>query len=307
MKSLFNEINNPLFHELCRLVNEIHSGHKLTRKELRQRITNISVFHYNEAPETDREDALIDKLFHFATPSSPAEICLDAPLPALVTRVELSWLKNMLLDESFAFLLPANIREKLLNRLQDISPLHSPDLLEKNSKPSHSPCLSILLDALYQKKMIHCPLGLIAPCRLEYDLATKDYALIAWNPATREVIKSSLDDLHLIEASEQDLPSNTFEELSSYLQSHQKEVTLQLTPTRNTFERCFSLFSTYDKNARMEQDNTYLLTIRYYDLNHEEIVQKIRSLGTAVTILAPEDMRQSMQDTLRQMEKLYLS
>ena len=71
--------------------------------------------------------------------------------------------------------------------------------------------------------------------------------------------------------------------------------------------RCFSLFSIYDKNARMEQDNTYLLTIRYYDLNHEEIVQKIRSLGTAVTILAPEDMRQSMQDTLRQMEKLYLS
>jgi len=307
MKSLFNEINNPLFHELCHLINEIHSGHKLTRKELRQRIIDISAFHYNEAPETDREDALIDKLFHFASPSSPAEICLDAPLPPLVTQVELSWLKNMLLDESFAFLLPANVREKLLNRLQDIPPLYPPNLLEQKSGPPHSPCLSILLDALYQKKMVHCPLGLIAPCRLEYDLATKDYALIAWDPATREVIKSSLDDLQPLEASGHDLPANILDELSSYLQSHQKEVTLQLTPTRNTFERCFSLFSAYDKTARMEQNNTYLLTIRYYDLDREEIIQKIKSLGAAVTILAPEDMRQIMQDTLRQMEKLYLS
>ena len=307
MNKLFNEISNPLFHTLCQLINEIHSGHKLTRKEIHDRINKIPAFHYNEAPETSRETAIINKVFRFSSPESPAELCLDAQVPPLITSTELSWLKSMLQESSYSFLLPTALREELLQRLKDIPPLYHPKIWKGHPDNDilFHPCLKMILEAFFHQKMLRSHQCIIAPYRLEYDLATGNYTLIAWHISEQRLIKETLDASCKFELSQEDIPPMLSKKISDYFQEHREELILRLSPTRNAVERCFSLFDTYDKKAWIEQDGTYMLTIQYYDFDREEILHKIKTLASSVTILSPDSIRQAMKEFLLQTARLY--
>lgn len=203
MQSLFDEIKNPFFSLMCRLVNEIHDGKKLTRQEIKNRIRNLPDFFYNEAPDFEREEKIIDALFYFDEKNKFAKNYIDAQISAQVTDTELSWLKTFLLNAETAFLLPENLREKLLERLKNIKPLYEKNFWRKFTSKSlktytgvtFSENLSLIIQALIEQKLISCNDKILIPYRLEYDNFTDKYFLIIWNGDKSCVEKISVANL----------------------------------------------------------------------------------------------------------------
>ena len=308
MNELFNKIHNPLFHVLCQATNEMCRGQKISRRQLQRLIRQIPAFQYNEAPEDDRELSIINKVFHFTDDSAPGTVCLREPVPPLITAVELSWLKSMLQDDCFAFLLADELRSKLLTLLDDVEPLFPAEIWQGRPQfdPALQPVLQELTEALKHGKMLRHNGELITPCKLEYDLATGNYALIAWRPEGKGIQRLPITAEAAPKNSSEDIPADSLTQISAYLSSHLREVSLRLKATRNCVERCFSLFSTYDKSARMEDEKHYLLTVSYYDFDEEDIVKRIKSLGCAAVVLSPPHIRHAMLEQLGLMARTYL-
>ena len=181
MNELFNKINNPLFHVLCQATNEICQGQKISRQQLQRLIKQIPAFQYNEAPEDDRELSIINKVFRFTDDTSPGKICFREPVPPLITAVELSWLKSMLQDDRFAFLLAEGLRNKLLSLLAEVEPLFSDEIWQGRPKfdPALQPVLRELMEAIKKGKLLLHDGEYITPCKLEYDLATGSHTHLA--------------------------------------------------------------------------------------------------------------------------------
>lgn len=310
MQTLFDETKNPLFRLMCRLVNEIHAGAKLTRKDILKRITSMHEFNYLEAPEIKRENELVDALFEFDAEGF-AQLHLNAPIDNPLGNSELSWLKTMLSTEELKFLLPSDIRARLLARLKDVEPLYEPSIwkkwrLRRSTTPRGILCgstLRLIVEALSNRKKLQAQEKIFIPCRLQYDPFDDQYWLINWNETRAEKIAvERLTELHLLN---DDIPADVEDKLQNFYRQHRAEVSLRLSDTRNAVERCFAAFGACDKQSRLQDDGSYFLTINYCDFDEDEIFNKIISLGAAVTVIAPDHFRQRVIERLRAIDKLY--
>lgn len=296
MRSLFDDTKNPLFRLLCQIVNEIHSGKKITRREILNRIFSLPEFIYIEAPERLREEKIVDTLFKFdgvGFAEAPSDKIFSLPM----SDTELNWLRAVLTDKETAFLLPSKLREKILSRLEKIPPLYEKNFrsnfrgVQKSAGEKFFDRLSVIVEALRAQRKIFCDDKILTPCRLEYDLAADKYFLIVWCEETRSVEKISVEALGTVTLSEEFIPADCDELLKKFYAENVAEVSLKVWNTRNAVERCFALFSSFDKKARLQDDGTYFLTVSYCLLDEEEIIEKIFSLGSAATVVAPKSFR----------------
>ena len=69
-----------------------------------------------------------------------------------------------------------------------------------------------------------------------------------------------------------------------------KPIVLKIEDNKNTLDRCFNLFSAYDKRYYYD-DNNLILNIYYHDFDEAEIVRDILSLGKSVIVLEPKKIR----------------
>lgn len=312
MTSLFDATQNPLFRLICALVSEIHNGAKLSRRDIRSRILSLPSFHYNEAPETSREEKIIDAMFQFPPPEHFAKLRLELPLPPLICDTEISWLKTMLLDADAAFLLPPELRTKLLERLTEIPPLYDLNHWKKlrfvnpDRLPLNQQTLSLIVEALRQRRKIFHGSGAVIPCVLEYDFSTGEFFLIVWNENLREAQKFPAEKFTGASLSDESVPPDLSDRLRQFYSQHTAELSLLLRNRRNAVERCFALFGSYDKTSRYQKEtDTYFMTVKYYDFEENELLEKILSLGAAVTVTAPEPLRQKMIQRLQDIRSIY--
>lgn len=317
MMSLFEETKNPLFNLICQIVNEIQAGAKLTRKDIKQKIYEMKQFQYLEAPDFEREEEIIDLMFKFQGPNDYAAIPFNEPVPNLITQTELSWLKTVLMDKDTAFLIAENFRVNLLEKLEDIPPLYNPEIWQKlhfksnesSSGLKYNQTLTLIVEVLRDRKTLCRQTNgqeeIIIPYRLEYDLFNDRYALLTWNENIEVAEKIFLEDLSYISSNNKPIPENIESKLQNFFLKHEAKITLLLRKTRNAVERCFELFGSYDKQARIQNDGTYLLTIKYYDFDEEEVIERILSLGAAVTVIDPESIRKKIINRLIEIRKLY--
>lgn len=311
MQSLFDDTKNSLFRLLCQIVNEICAGGKFTRKDILRRIFALPEFIYLEAPEQAREEEIVDALFNFdhnGFAIVPAKKNFSLP----PSDTELSWLCAVLADEETAFLLPASLREKLLNRLEKIPPLYEKNfwcklraVQEMTAGEKFSDKLSAIVEALQTRRKIFCDDKILTPCRLEYDLAVDKYFLIAWREEARAIEKISVEALNTVELSGEQIPDDTDTRLEDFYSANISEVSLEVQNTRNAVERCFALFSSFDKKARLQDDGACVLTISYSPPDEEEILEKILSLGSAATVVAPQSLRERVQQKFAEINALY--
>lgn len=304
MHSLFDEIKNPLFGLICRIINEIYSGKKLTRTEIKKRIRSLPNFFYNEAPDFEREEKIIDVVFSFDEKTGFAKNCIDAPISVPVTDLEISWLKTFLIDDETDFLLPKNLREKLLERLKNFKPLCEKNIWRKlnfkHSKPRagliFSENLSSIIQALTEQKIISAGTQNLIPYRLEYDNFADNYFLITWSENKSCVEKIPVENLPKLTLSNKKIPADIEEKITNFYSENSVEISLLVQNKRNAVERCFSIFGAYDKKARLDLDGKYFLTIKFLKSEEEEILSRILFLGVAVTVISPKSYRQKMID-----------
>ena len=302
MQSLFDEIKNPLFSLMCRLVNEVYDGKNLTRQEIKNRIRALPNFFYNEAPDFEREEKIIDALFYFDEKTKFAKNYIDAPISVPVTDTELSWLKTFLLDDETAFLLPKNLREKLLERLKNIKPLYEKNFWRKFTSKSlktragltFSENLSLIIQAFIEQKLISCNEKILIPYRLEYDNFTDKYFLITWNDDKSCVEKLFVENLQKMTLTDKKISADVEEKVKKFYDENSTEISLLVRNTRNAVERCFAIFGAYDKKARLNSDGNYFLTVKFLKFEEEEILSRVLFLGVAVTVLSPQNYREKI-------------
>lgn len=309
MKSLFDDTKNPVFRELCRIINEIRDGKRLTRKEILARIFNVPEFIYAEFPDLEREKQIVDTLFKF-NKEGFAEIPPSKNFSLPLTDTELGWLSAVLADEELFFLLPKALREKLSERLKNFSPLYGKSFWRKlrTNRPTNKSLmdkLSVAVEALIQQKKLICDTELLTPCRLESDLFSDKYFLIVQREQ-EEFEKILVESLGELRISEENIPSDTEDHLKKFYTDNVAEVTIKVQNTRNAVERCFALFSSFDKKSRLQDDGTYFLVIRYCKLDAEEIFEKILSLGAMATVIEPKEFREQVIKKFQEIKTLYV-
>lgn len=312
MLSLFDDTKNPLFRLLCQIVNEVADGAKCTRKEILNRIYSLPEFNYLEAPETEREENIVDTLFRFNC-GGFAEIPLKKKFSLPMSDTELCWLSAILSNGELFFLLPDELREKLSARLKNFPPLYEKNSWRKLQTAEEENTsgeifydkLSVAIAALIlQKKLIDGD-KFLTPCRLEYDLFADKYFLIVWREEMQTVEKISFENLNGLILSEENIALEVEEVLQNFYAKNNREVSLRIRNTRNAVERCFALFSSFDKKSRLQDDGTYFLTIRYCVLDEEEIFEKILSLGATATVISPQDFRNRIIKKFLDIKALY--
>lgn len=311
MRSLFDDTKNPLFRLLCRIVNEIHAGAKYTRKEILERIFSLPEFIYVEAPERLREESIVDEVFNFNA-EGIAEIPLDKKVSLPASDTELSWLKSVLATEETNFLLPAELRGKLLRSLEEIPPLYEQEFWRKvrlgeraSTGADFADKLRVTAEALRRGRKILCEGELLTPCRLEYDLAADKYFVIVCREDERTIKKIPAEKLGKVELSDELAAPDIDERLKNFYAEGVVEVSLEVSPGRNAVERCFALLSSFDKKARLQDDGTYFLTVSYSAADEEEVMDKILSLGSTAKVLAPKSFRERIIKKFTEISRLY--
>lgn len=322
MAALFNNENALLLHVLCHVINEICRGKRLTESEIQKRLNAAFPGEAFFTGETEQE--VIDALFpsRYEGTDKPKPF-YEAPVPSLPSDNERLWLKTMLLDESVAFLLPDDLREKLLSRLADTPGFSLAGVWEKRQAKGDNPAaeplkgrLVLIWKALREKKKLRYANidksgarheHTLAPCRLEYDAAMNRFFLIVWDEAENRAVKINIHRLETLEISKEAVPPDTEEKFMGFLTSRKSEVLFRLVDKRDThaFDRCYSLFSAYDKEACAEEENVYTIKVYFQDFDRREIVARLLSLGPAAVVLEPEDIREEIIGRLKEAWELY--
>ena len=301
-------------------MNEIDAGACYTRDTVMQKLQQG--YNYSYAASWDLENKLIQTFFSFDETTKTAQNRFPGHIPQLPSICELQWLKNLLLDENFSFLLTPALHQKLAHCLENVAPLFSSVSWQKlqntgddTSDPRLCQYLRTLQQAFLEQRQIdyvnkdcHGKLhtGTVSPCRLEYDLKGNKYRIIIWNETEQRAIKMNLANLQKLSLSSRAILPCLSEKLNLFFQQHQTIISLSLENKVNAVERCFLLFSSYDKETFVDDDRqTYTLKITCYDFDRYELLEKILSLGSAVTVLAPNDFHQEIIQRLKTAYEYY--
>ncbi len=321
MATLFNNENALLLHVLCRVINEICRGNRLTESEIQKRLDET--FPGEAFFTSGIEQEVIDALFPSRYEDKKPKPFYEAPVPSLPSDDERLWLKTMLLDENVAFLLPGALRKKLLARLVDTPSFPLAGVWEKRQaigdNPAEEPLkgrLALIWEALREKTKIRYVNidkngmrhdNILPPCRLEYDASMNRFFLIVWDETENRAVKINIHRLETLEITKEAIPSGTEEKFMDFLSSRKSEVIFRLVDKNNTnaFDRCYSLFSAYDKEACAEEENVYTIKVFFQDFDRREIIARLLSLGSAAIVLEPKDIKDEIIERLKQAWEIY--
>ena len=318
MAKLFHETQSSLFRTLCRIINQMNAGKQYRCIDILDELHDSLLHDINPSQvNIEEEEKLLDSIFLFDSPDMNAEAkpFYSASIPAIPSRLELRWLKTMLIDDSADFLLAQPLRRKLLDKLTTVDVLPISKLWEKQQltgdKPDAEPFrthLRTIWQALKERKKIHY-INIDRqnrrheytqePCRLEYSASENRYRVIFWNREETRAICVVVSHLFSVSMTNEPISSDIESLFRSFLDDHREYVTVRLQKKNNAVDRCFSLFSSYDKDAYLEDDGTYVITIYYYSFDKEEICKKILSLGSAITVTAPASLRTEIIERLK--------
>lgn len=323
--SLFAETENHLYLALLRILRAMERGtqyhrwrdaagvHDELRDALHAGFDDESVYYPDDAAY---EDDLIELLFT-CTSQEDGRACyrprLPLHLPRLPEQRELSWLRALLLDPIAAALLPDSLHEKLLRRLQALVVPPLDDIWQRMDAPAPphlarpaARALRTFLDAYEARRRIRVDGKLLAPCRLLYDLDRRAFLLCCWDVDAGTPLRLPLTAACDLTAADTPIPDDVEDRFAAALAARRTSVTFCIENTKNTVERCFELFSPYDKEAHVTDDfQRYELTLHYDEDDAEDIFEKLLSFGPRLVVLAPAETRAAIIDAWRALRALY--
>lgn len=313
---LFSEFRNTWLDTIYRIIQDIlENKRQYTKDDIMKRLhakptSEDSLYIPNVE---DKAENIADMILHL-----PLHTSSFSMPPLRLSILEKRWLKALLVDEEFAFLINSPLRQKLLNQLDDISPIitskewqrertHTNDMYSSTQRN----ILATYRTALMEKKQISfTPKEELQqtgqPIRLEYDLIGNTYT--AWIWPTSSDIPQKYDFTTITSLTLRDTPidGNLENKWLQFLQQNKRQLKLQLQSDNTSVERCARLFATYDIEGTVDDAcKTYMFSITYYSFDQQEILEKILSLGKSVIILEPLELRQEIIRILQQAQTYY--
>ena len=311
---LFNELKNSSLQAITKAINTIQQTQQPIRKqELQSIISNHSVL-------SPQEQQLMDALF--VTDAADKNLlwpfaALDVPI--LPTALEMKWLKEILHDPRIDCIISATLKEKLLQCMpQDSSSeqhwqqsnWHVPIKMDKPCfrSAAYQEKFKTALKAINSKHYVYYESydiygneyrGEAVPYKIEYCANTNSFNFIMWNEEKQWTFKSDFATITKLQLLPQSFDNSQLRHADDYverLNTKSESIVLQFDAAQyNVFERCFNIFSNYDKEISRFDEDTYQLKIFARDhFDNAEIVQNILSLGSSIVVSSPQKLRQQI-------------
>ena len=311
---LFNELKNNSLQAAVKAINTIHlTNQPISKPGLEKLITN------NSSP-SPQEQRLINALFVAdAADKNLLRPVAAKAVPIIPTMLEMKWLKEMLHDPRIDCLISASLKEKLLQAMpQDgnserhwqQSNWNIPIQIDKPcfSSAAYQEKFKTALEALNSKHYVYYESydiygneykGEAVPYKIEYCANTNSFNFIMWNEAKQWTFKSDFATITILRLLPQSFDNSQLRHADDHverLKTESEPIVLQFDAAQyNVFERCFNIFSNYDKEISRFDEDTYQLKIFARDhFDNAEIVQNILSLGSSIVVSSPQKLRQQI-------------
>lgn len=143
------------------------------------------------------------------------------------------------------------------------------------------------------------------PVKLEYSFVNDMFRLCAFLPEDKRFIKIRLDTMKNVSCD--NTPRADLEkEYIEFMRDNSKTVVLEVDPVQHVIERCFRLFSFYDRKAVYDSDKEkYRLELSYYRFDESEVLRDIMSLGSNVIVVEPRGIQIKIYNRIVAARKRY--
>lgn len=132
------------------------------------------------------------------------------------------------------------------------------------------------------------------------------FRICAYESSQNRFLKMNLDTMENIKLSREVYEEDLEEMYQAFLKSNTRILKLDIEPVDHVIERCFRIFSYYDRKTRYDkQDNKYRLEISYLKFDEKEIIKDILSLGGYATVIEPKHLQKEIYRRVLAASKLY--
>lgn len=146
----------------------------------------------------------------------------------------------------------------------------------------------------------------VYPVRIEFSIKNDRFRVNAYEPNQHRFIKMNLDTMENISLTEEVCDDDLEAKYKEFLKANTKTVKIDVEPVNHVIERCFRVFSYYDRRARYDkEENKYRLEISYLKFDESEIIKDILSLGSYVTVIEPPQLQDEVYRRILAASKLY--
>lgn len=308
---LFNDYKNRYYRCIQNIINDIYNGEKYTKQDIRKKLQDAYL---------EQEFVLVDEFVNgkfFEFEGDFAKLRIDSNIPIRLNDLEIAYLKMFVEDEEFNKVLGEEILTKLKQKLDKIDSLNYNQYWERESidkfgdsldNPEFRNKIITLEKAILKNKFIKYSSKnrkgdvfedkIAYPYKIEYSIKNNKYRLIVFGD--NRAIKINIDSITKIEILEdkgfslKDKSISQNEKIKEFINNKKnidEPIVLKIEDNKNTLDRCFNLFSAYDKRYYYDDNNNLILNIYYHDFDEAEIVRDILSLGKSVIVLEPKKIR----------------
>lgn len=306
---LFNDYKNRYYRCIQNIINGIYNGEKYSKKDIRAILQST----YLE-DEIVLVDNLVDGGF-FNYEDDVADLMVGCDVPIRLNNLELAYLKMFVEDECFNGVLDDEILQKLKNKLEDVESLDYNKFWKRENIDKFGDNMNddefrdkivtlekAILENKYIKYTSKDKKGEIYkdkiayPYKIEYSIKNNRYRLVVFYD--NRAIKININGIIKLEILQE--KTATVEEkaqIESFINAKKNisdPIVLKIEDNKNTLDRCFNLFSAYDKKYYYDEDENLILNIYYHDFDESEIIRDILSLGKSVVVLSPESIRKEV-------------
>lgn len=338
--SLFNEYQNKNFEYLTRYINgAIDESISLSAVEMNNTLIGKDLQTYEDliAELTNQKENINDNALVFHLDEAGNIIPLSTiPIPIRTTKAERSWLyyylnkpetllfldnttiqnlKTALEKDGYHKFYPLNdktytVREYYENKTGNISP----DIIQT---------FRVILNAIHGKKYIvtdnHTTNGHVfyqskmIPFRLLYSRQTGTLSLSAYAVNTQDgnerSIKLNLANIKNTKTADyvEDYESYYQKYLNSLNKDYEKKppVTIQIMDYNNGFDRTVYTLANFKRESYLNYTGYTIMNIYYRRFQENELIQKLLSLGSTITILNPQSIKDKYVNVIKKTLQLY--
>lgn len=312
--NLFHETENKYYELLTRLLMSD------------ERITNAAISEcWEKYIVGERDFEIEDSLFVkneyegtvFEYDGSNYVPVVDAPFNIRMNQIELQAAKNMLRSSYAKHFLSDSTYQKLTEVLKDVADEWTvSDVIVKNQYDGGAVCLekgydiqlSIIAEAIRHKQSIvydNVVIGKyqfvnreIFPVRVEYSYLNDVFRICGYDEQHKRFLKLNLSSMTNVRLGN-DLGKDWENEYKLFLKDNTKKIVLDVEPTGHVIERCFRIFSFYDRKAIFsKEENKYCLEISYLKYDENEVIRDVLSLGSSVVVIEPKKIQKQVYDRI---------
>ena len=305
---LFHEVRNSYFFHTVLLISLLQIEEKMTKQQFYDSFRAIFKNKEDGILIPDYVDDILNNVFFYDKKEDVITLQSEIGTTAIPVRLlscEKEWLLTVLKDSRSTLLLNDKLKKNLSSLLRGTTDTISTAVeirglyneADDVTNPAYINNFRTIVDAIQKNRIIYyCNTGApdtkkqfdAVPFAIEYSILEGKFRVSLYSLKENRPVKVNFARMYNLTVG--DTSPFLREEISNAIQEKRVKEPLTLNikdeSKNQIIERCFALFSTYDREGQYEEkDDSYILRVFYYTFDETEIIRKILMLGPDVEII----------------------